>query len=75
MLCIELLPAGKIVKPTKSLTAKWYYMMYHKANHDKFVTSRKKFSNETIVSLTEYFHAHFAQKWRWTISTAMQGSG
>ncbi len=58
----ELLPAGEIAKPTKSLAAEWYYMTYHKADRDKFVASAKKLANETIESLTEYFQALFAQK-------------
>ena len=37
-------------------------MTYHKADCNKFVMSRKKLSNETIKSLTEYFQALFAQK-------------
>jgi hypothetical protein len=58
----KLLPAGEIAKPTESLAAKWYYMMYHKANHNKFVASGKKLSDKTIKSLTENFQALFVKK-------------
>ena len=58
----ELLPAGKIAKPTKLLAAEWYHMTYHKADRNKFVASSKILSNKTIESLTEYFQALFAQK-------------
>ena len=57
LLIAELLLVSEIAKPTKSLTAEWYYMTYHKADCNKFVASRKKLSNEAIKSLTEYFQA------------------
>ncbi len=35
----ELLPAGDIAMPNKSLTLEWFYMTFHKSERDQFITS------------------------------------
>jgi hypothetical protein len=51
----ELLPAGDIAMPNKSLTLEWFYMTFHKSERDQFITSGRRLVDETIESVTEYF--------------------
>jgi len=53
----ELLPAGDIAMPNKSLTLEWFYMTFHKSERDQFITSGRRFVDETIESVTEYFES------------------
>ena len=51
----DLLPAGDIKMPNKSLALKWFYMTFHKSERDQFVTSGQGLVDEMINSITEYF--------------------
>ncbi len=40
LLCVaDLLPAGDIEMPNKSLALEWFYMTFHKSEHNQFVAS------------------------------------
>jgi hypothetical protein len=63
MLCIaELLLVGDIPKPSDKLALQWYYMFFHKNDHNKFVLSGKTFDDKTIQFVTNFFQALFEQK-------------
>jgi len=51
----ELLPAGDIAMPNESLTLEWFYMTFHKSEHDQFIMSGRRLAEQTIESVTEYF--------------------
>ena len=53
----ELLPPGDITMPTKRIALKWFYMTFHKSEHDQFVTLGQRLVNETFESVTEYFES------------------
>jgi len=53
----ELLPAGDIAMPNKSLTLEWFYMTFHKSERDQFIMTGRRLVNETIESVTEYFES------------------
>ncbi len=58
MFCIaKILPAGDILKPLNALVLQWYYMSYHKSDHEKFVLGGK-----TIKMVTKFFQALYKQK-------------
>jgi hypothetical protein len=58
----ELLPTGNIPKPSDELSLQWYYMSYHKNDHEKLVLSGKLLNDETIKSVTSFFQALFEQR-------------
>ncbi len=41
--------------PNESLTLEWFYMTFHKSEHDQFIMSGRRLAEETIESVTEYF--------------------
>jgi len=41
--------------PNESLTLEWFYMTFHKAERNQFITSGRRLADETIESITEYF--------------------
>jgi hypothetical protein len=53
----KLLPAGDIAMPNESLTLKWFYMTFHKSECDQFIMSGRRFVDQTIESITEYFES------------------
>ena len=53
----ELLPAGDIAMPNKSLTLEWFYMTFHKSERDQFIMTGRRLAEETIESVTEYFES------------------
>jgi hypothetical protein len=53
------LPAGNWPKPLEVLVLKWFYILFHKNNCSKFVTSGRKLDTETFKLVTEFFEAHF----------------
>jgi hypothetical protein len=60
MLCItDALPAGNWSKPSEAQALKWFYMSFHKNNHNKFVTAGRNFDTKTFKSVTEFFEAQF----------------
>jgi hypothetical protein len=48
------LPAGNWPKPLEALALKWFYMLFHNNNHNKFVTEGKKLKTEMFESATEF---------------------
>ena len=52
----EKLPAGNIPVPNAALQVEWLYMSFHKSDRAKFVHSGNKLNEETLQTLTEYFH-------------------
>ncbi len=60
MLCIaEALPAGNWSKPSEALALKWFYMLFHKNNCNKFITAGKKLKTKAFESVTKFFEAQF----------------
>jgi hypothetical protein len=55
----KLLPAGNIPKPSGELSLQWYYMSYHKNDHEKFISSGKTLNDKMIESVTTFFQALF----------------
>jgi hypothetical protein len=55
------LPAGNWPTSLEALALEWFYMSFHKNNHDKFVTEGKKLETETFKSVTKFFEAQFNQ--------------
>jgi hypothetical protein len=51
----DLLPAGDIEMPNKSLALEWFYMAFHKSKRNQFVASGQQLVDETIESVTKYF--------------------
>ena len=51
----ELIPAGDIAMPNKSLALEWFYITFHKSERDQFITSGWRLVDEKIKSITEYF--------------------
>jgi hypothetical protein len=49
------LPMGNWPKPSEALALKWFYMPFHKNDHNKFVTVGKKLETKTFKSVTEFF--------------------
>jgi hypothetical protein len=43
----------------EALVPEWFYMSFHKNNHNKFVTSGRKLDTETFELVTEFFEAQF----------------
>jgi hypothetical protein len=41
--------------PNKSLALKWFYMTFHKSEHDQFVASGQRLIDKMIKSITKYF--------------------
>jgi hypothetical protein len=48
------LPAGNWSKPLEALAPKWFYMSFHKNDHNKFITAGKKLDTETFESVTKF---------------------
>ncbi len=57
---VKALPAGNMPKPSDVLALQWYYMLFHKNDHNKFVTAGKKLEKE-MLSVTKFFEAQFNQ--------------
>jgi hypothetical protein len=53
------LPAGNWPKPSEALVLKWFYMSFHKNDHNKFITLGKKLDTKTFELVTEFFEAQF----------------
>jgi hypothetical protein len=53
----ELLPAGDIAMPNKSLTLEWFFMTFHKSGRNQFITSGRQLVDQMIESVTEYFES------------------
>jgi hypothetical protein len=51
------LPASNWLKPSEALALKWFYMLFHKNNHNKFVTAGKTLKTKTFESVTKFFEA------------------
>ncbi len=58
----EILPAGDIPKPSDALALQWYYMTYHKSDHEKFVLGGKTLKDVTVKMVTKFFQALYEQK-------------
>ncbi len=43
--------------PNESLTLEWFFMTFHKSEHNQFITSGRRLVDETIESVTEYFES------------------
>jgi hypothetical protein len=55
------LPVGNLTKPSEALALEWFYMPFHKNDHNKFVTAGKKPETKTFKSVTEFFNAQFVK--------------
>ena len=58
----ELLPASNFPKPSDALPLQWYYMSYHKSDHEKYVLGRKTLKDATFESVTDFFQVLYEQK-------------
>jgi hypothetical protein len=55
----EALPASNWPKPLEALALEWFYMLFHKNNHNRFVTLGRKLDTKTFKLVTEFFEAQF----------------
>jgi hypothetical protein len=55
------LPAGNMPKPLDALALQWFYMLFYKNDHTKFVIARKKLKTKTFETVTKFFEAQFNQ--------------
>ncbi len=50
---------GNWPKPLEALALKWFYMLFHKNDCNKFITAGKKLETKTFESVTKFFEAQF----------------
>jgi hypothetical protein len=53
------LPAGNWSKPLEALALEWFYMWFHKNNHNNFSTAERKLETKTFESVIKFFEAQF----------------
>jgi hypothetical protein len=44
----------QLAKPSEALALKWFYMLFHKNNLNKFITAGKKLKTKTFESFTKF---------------------
>jgi hypothetical protein len=53
------LPVSNWPKPLELLALKWFYMLFHKYDRNKFITVGKILKAKTFKSFIEFFEAQF----------------
>ena len=70
----EAIPAGNWPKPSEVLALEWFYMWFHKNDHNKFVTLGRKLDTKTFELVTEFFEAQFTMNKNTVRSNAWSSS-
>jgi hypothetical protein len=50
-------PASNWSKPLEALALEWFYMLFHKNDHNNFVTAGRKLNTKTFELVTDFFEA------------------